>query len=184
MGYLLLIAGLALFAYAHLFKRLKPEARAAMGDAKGRGLLSLAMVAGVVLMVVGYRAAPVITIWSPPDFLTHLNSLLMIIAFWLFAQSFIAGKLATKIRHKQLSAVKAWAIAHLLVNGDLASVLLFGGMLAWAVASVIVINRASRAWDAPANASIAKDGLALGAGLVAMLATGYVHNLLGYWPYG
>lgn len=184
MAYLLLIIGLAFFAGGHWVKRLAPDLRARMGDPKGRMILTVAMLAGVVLMVIGYRAAPVVQLWSPPAFLTHINNLLMLIAFWLFALSQIAGTIAARIRHKQLSAIKAWAIGHLLVNGDLASIILFGGMLAWAVASVIIINRQGRDWVRPANPSVVKDGLAFVAGAVAMVAVGYVHTLLGYFPYG
>lgn len=65
MGYLLLILGLVLFAGGHWVKRLAPDFRANMGDPKGRLILTLAMLAGVVLMIIGYRAAPVVQIWSP-----------------------------------------------------------------------------------------------------------------------
>jgi hypothetical protein len=88
------------------------------------------------------------------------------------------------IRHPQLTAVKTWAVAHLLVNGDLASVILFGGLLAWAVVEVILINRAE---PRPALNPPAPVGKELGAVLGAVLATaaiGWVHNWLGVWPYG
>jgi uncharacterized membrane protein len=184
MGYLLLILGLVLFAGGHWVKRLAPDFRANMGDPKGWLILTLAMLAGVVLMIIGYRAAPVVQIWSPPAFFTHINNLLVLIAFWLFALSHMSGTLSARIRHKQLSAIKAWAIAHLLVNGDLASIILFGGMLAWAVASVIIINRQGRDWVRPANPSIVKDILAFVIGIIVMGIVGYIHTLLGYFPYG
>ncbi len=63
----------------------------------------------------------------------HLNNLLMVIAVFVFGMSATTGRLRGKMRHPQLTAVKIWAVAHLLVNGDLASIILFGGMLAWAV---------------------------------------------------
>jgi len=71
-----------------------------------------------------------------------------------------------------------------LVNGDLASIILFGGMLAWAVASVIIINRQGRDWVRPANPSIVKDILAFVIGIIVMGIVGYIHTLLGYFPYG
>jgi hypothetical protein len=78
-----------------------------------------------------------------------INNLLMVLAIYLYAASGAKSALARKMRHPQLIAVKTWALAHLLVNGDLPSLILFGGLLAWAVVSVILINRAQRDWTPP-----------------------------------
>lgn len=182
MGYVGLIVGLALFAGGHWVKRLAPEARAAWGD-KGKGILSLVMLAGVVAMVIGYRSAGLVSVWVPPAFMTHIANLLILIGFWFFALSAINGTMAARVRHKQLTGVKAWAVAHLLVNGDLASILLFGGMLGWAVVSVILINRANRVWDRPENTSVLKDVIALGVGAVLYGVVAFVHTWLGYYPF-
>ena len=182
MGYGVLIAGIALFALPHWARRLVTDRRAAWGD-KGKGVLSVLMLLGVVAMVIGYRNAGFVNVWVPPAFMTHIANLLILIGFWFFALSAINGTMAARVRHKQLTGVKAWAVAHLLVNGDLASILLFGGMLAWAVVSVILINRANRAWDRPAHTSVLKDVIALGvgAGLYAVVAA--IHTWLGYYPF-
>ncbi|MGC1496882.1 MAG: NnrU family protein [Sulfitobacter sp.] len=151
---LLLIIGLILWVAAHFFKRLLPEQRASMGD-KGKGLVAIGVVLSLILIIFGYRAADFITIWSPPAFMTHINNLLMIVALWVYGSSAAKGAKAWpayKTRHPQLLAVKIWAVAHLLVNGDLASILLFGTMLAWAVITVILINKAEPHWVAPAHA--------------------------------
>lgn len=150
----ILILGLILWVAAHFFKRLMPEQRAAMGD-KGKGLVALLVVASLILMVLGYRAADFIPVWNPPSFFTHINNLLMLLALWIYGSSAAKGAKAWpayKTRHPQLLGVKVWAFAHLLVNGDLASIILFGGLLAWAVASVIAINRAEPDWTPPAPA--------------------------------
>jgi uncharacterized membrane protein len=144
----LLILGILLWVGAHLFKRLAPEPRARMGD-KGKGLVALVLVVSLVLMVIGYRGAAFVNIWYPPSFMVHINNLLMLIAFFVFGLSATTGSLRGRLRHPQLLAVKIWAVAHLLVNGDLASIVLFGSMLLWAGAEVAVINRAE-AWDRPA----------------------------------
>ncbi|MEN8936191.1 MAG: NnrU family protein, partial [Planktotalea arctica] len=136
----LLIAGLILWTVTHYFKRLMPAQRAAMG-AKGRGPIAVLIVVSLLMMIFGYRWAEFISVWSPPSFFTHINNLLMLIAFFVFGMSATTGRLRGKMRHPMLLAVKIWAVAHLLVNGDLASIILFGGMLAWAVGSVILINR-------------------------------------------
>lgn len=151
---LLLILGLILWMGAHFFKRLFPEQRAKLGD-KGKGLVALGIVLSLVMIICGYRWAPFINVWSPPTFFTHINNTLMILALWVYGSSAAKGAKAWpayKTRHPQLLAVKVWAVAHLLVNGDLASILLFGTMLAWAVITVILINKAEPNWVAPAHA--------------------------------
>lgn len=182
MGYVLLILGVALWAGAHWFKRLAPARRAKMGDA-GKGLVALLLVASIVLMVIGYRSATVVQVWFPPMFMVHIANLLVLIGFWFFALSAIPGKLSAKVRHKQLTGVKSWAVAHLLVNGDLASILLFGGLLAWAVVSVILINRAELTWQRPANASVKNDVIAFFVGLVLYGVVAAIHTWLGYYPF-
>lgn len=180
---LLLIIGLILWSGAHLFKRLAPERRASMGDA-GKGVVALASLIAIVLMVIGYRNAEVVQLWNPPAFLTGVNNLLMVLAIYLFAASGAKTWITTKIRHPQLTAVKTWAVAHLLVNGDLASLVLFGGLLAWAVVSVILINRSGDVW-VPEHGMPMKNEVQAVIGTVVMLAViGFIHNWLGYWPFG
>jgi uncharacterized membrane protein len=185
MYFTLLVLGLVLWAGAHFFKRLAPDARAAMGD-RGKGLVTVGIVAGIVLMVIGYRGAEFIPIWSPPSFMTHVNNTLMLFAFWTFGSSAAKGAKAwpaNKIRHPQLTAVKLFAAAHLLVNGDLASIVLFGGLLAWAVVSVILINKAEPEWTAPEKAGMkTKVRLAVITVVLYLVVTG-IHNWLGVWPF-
>lgn len=179
----LIVLGLALWWGTHLFKRLAPERRAVMGDA-GKGLATVGILAGVVLMVIGYRGHEAPDLWYPPAFLTHVNNLLMLLAFYLYAASGMKTRITAVIRHPQLTAVKAWAVAHLLVNGDLASVILFGGLLGWAVVEVIVINRVEPRPAAPAPAALGKEVGALVGAVVVFGAVAWAHNWLGVWPYG
>ena len=151
---ILLILGLLLWTAAHYFKRLMPDQRIALGT-PGKGIVAVAIVVSLVLMIIGYRWAAFIPVWTPPSFFTGINNLAMVFALWVYGSSAAKGAKAWpayKTRHPQLLAVKIWAVAHLLVNGDLASILLFGGMLAWAVGSVILINKAQPAWTPPAPA--------------------------------
>ncbi len=179
----LIILGLFLWWGAHLFKRLAPARRAAMGDA-GKGLVTVVVLAGVVLMVVGYRGNTAPDLWYPPAFLTHVNNLLMLFAVYLYAASGMKTRITRVIRHPQLTAVKAWAVAHLLVNGDLASIILFGGLLAWAVVEVILINRAEPRPAPNPPASLGKEIGAVVGAVVVTGAIGWVHNWLGVWPFG
>jgi uncharacterized membrane protein len=183
MGMIILIAGVVLWWAAHLFKRVAPGRRAAMGDA-AKGGVALAVVASVVLMVVGYRAADYVPLWQLPPFVVHINNLLMIFAFYLYAASGMKTFVATKIRHPQLTAVKIWAVAHLLVNGDVASVVLFGGILAWAVVSVIVINRALPNWIPPKQAPASREVMAIVGTVVVVGVVMGIHNWLGVQPWG
>lgn len=179
---ILLSLGLILWIAAHYFKRLMPQKRAAMGE-KGKGLIAVSIILSLLLMIFGYRWAEFIPVWSPPAFLTHINNLLMLVAFFLFGMSATTGRLRGKMRHPQLAAVKTWAIAHLLVNGDLASIVLFGGILAWAVGSVILINRTSD-WVRPEPGEAKKDILLVVITLVTFTIVTIIHTMLGVSPFG
>lgn len=180
-----LILGLILWALAHFFKRLAPDMRARLGE-PGRGLVTLGIVVGLLLMIFGYRAAEFIPLYTPPSWLVHVNNLLMVLAFWVFGSSAAKGAKAWpayKTRHPQLLAVKIWAFAHLLVNGDLASVVLFGGMLAWAVGEVIVINRTAPDWTPPEHAgSKTYIRLAVITAVILVVVTA-IHYALGVSPF-
>ncbi|MDX5383133.1 MAG: NnrU family protein [Rhodobacterales bacterium] len=177
----LLTLGVILWAAAHFFKRLAPGPRAAMGD-KGKGLVAVAIVVSLLMMIFGYRGADFIHVWAPPAWTVHLNNLMMLIAVFVYGMSATKGRLRGKMRHPQLTAVKIWAVAHLLVNGDLASIILFGGMLAWAVASVILINR-SEVWVRPAPGEAKKDILLVVITLVLFGVMTGIHAWLGVWPF-
>ncbi len=178
-----LILGLALWWAAHLFKRVLPAQRAGLGD-KGRGIVAVLVLASVVMMVMGYRAAPQVDLWYPPEWLRGVNNLLMVLAFYLYAASGAKTAITRVIRHPQLTAIKVWAVAHLLVNGDLAAVVLFGGMLAWAVVSVIVLNRAEPVWVRPVPKPAKKEITAVVATVVVVVVVMLIHNWLGVRPWG
>src|SRR6056297_895673 len=182
MGMLIVVLGLVLWALAHFFKRIAPARRAAMGQA-GRGIVAAGVVGGLVLMIVGYRMADFVPVWTPPAWTVHINNVMMLGAVFLFGMSQTTGRLRGKMRHPQLAAVKVWAVAHLLVNGDVASIILFGGLLAWAVIEVILINRAEPVWDRPEPGAAKKDVLLVVITLVAFGVIAAIHAWLGVWPF-
>ena len=183
MAWLMLVAGLALWSGAHLWKRLAPASRARFGDG-GKGIVTLLLVASIVLMVLGYRGAEGPVWWGRSAALVGINNLAMLFAFYLFAASGMKTAITRKIRNPQLTAVKVFAAAHLLVNGDLASFVLFGGLLLWAVAEVIVLKRAGAPWSPPPPAPAAKEaGAAIGA-IVTMAVVMGIHHWLGATPWG
>lgn len=180
---ILIALGLVLWTAVHLWKRIAPDHRARFGE-KGKGIVAIGSVVAIILMVIGYRAADGTIYWGRTSAMTGLNNLLMIFAVYLFAASGAKTKITKFIRHPQLAAVKVWALAHLLVNGDSPSFLLFGGMLAWAVATMIVINRAEGPRGPYHAVPIKKEGVAIVATAVVFLIIAVVHILLGYNPFG
>ena len=178
-----LVLGLVLWVGAHVFKRIAPGARAALG-APGKGVVALVIVVSLVLMIVGYRSAPVVPVYTPFAGAGHLNNLLMLVALWVYAAGMSKGVLWTKIRHPQLTGVAIWAVAHLLVNGDLASVLLFGTLLIWALGSIRVVSAAEGPWLPHAPGSIRRDLAMVAISLVVYAALAWVHIWTGHNPFG
>jgi len=179
----ILILGVALWWGAHFFKRLAPGARARMGET-GKGLVAVLLIVSVALMYWGYGQAEGPVWWGRSSALVGINNLLMVLAIYFYAASGSKTWLARKVRHPQLAGFKLWAVSHLLVNGDLRSFVLFGGLLAWAVVSVIVLNRAQREWVPPAPRPVAKEFVAIGATLVVTVVVMLIHNGLGVQPWG
>ncbi len=180
---ILIIFGLALWSGAHFWKRVAPAHRASFGD-KGKGIVAGTLVLAIVLMVIGYRMADGIIYWGRSPAMTGINNLLMLFAFYLFAASGSKARITRKIRHPQLAAVKVWAVAHLLVNGDTPSFVLFGGLLIWAVVEVIVINRHEPEWVPAHEVPIKKEISAIVATLVIFAIVAGIHVWLGYNPFG
>jgi uncharacterized membrane protein len=116
--------------------------------------------------------------------LAGINNLLVLFAVYLFAASGLKTRITKVIRHPQLTAVKVWALGHLIVNGDTPSFILFGGLLAWAVVEVIVINRAEPRPAAQDNYPVAKEIRALVGTVIVFGVMATVHILLGYNPFG
>lgn len=143
----LLLIGLVLFLGVHSVSIVAPGWRDAQvrqrGEGPWKGIYSVISLVGLVLLVIGYgqaRQSPVV-LWVPPTGMRHLAWLLMAPVFVLLLASNLPGRIKTWTRHPMLLAVKLWATAHLLANGTLADVLLFGGFLAWAVLDRISLKR-------------------------------------------
>lgn len=141
----LLIAGLLLFTIIHLIPAASPATRASLvdklGDGPYRGLFSVAIVASLGLIVFGWRAATPTTVYSPPADGGPVISALVFFAFVLFVTSKARTNYRRLVRHPQMMSVILWSVAHLLVSGDSRSVLLFGGLGAWAILEIVLCNK-------------------------------------------
>src|SRR5258708_30259392 len=188
---MLLIVGLVLFLGVHsvaiVAAALRPRSIHRPGGGAWKGRYALGALVGFVLICYGFglaRQAPVI-LYSPPTWLRHMALLLMLPVFPLIIAAYLPGRIKTAAKHPMLAAVKLWAFAHLLANGLLADVLVFGGFLAWAVGDRISFKRRSApqsmrtAPPGPLNDVIA---VVLGLGIYALLI-GWMHvRLFGVSP--
>ena len=188
---LLLVAGLVLFLGVHsvsIFANDWRNALAARSEGLWKSGYTVASIAGFALICFGYGQARLdpVWLWVPPAFMSHLIALLMLPVFVLFAASYLPGRISAAAKHPQLVAVKLWALAHLLGNGTLADLLLFGTFLAWAVADRISLKRRTPRTVPAAPASKANDAIAIGAGLaVYVLFVVWAHKaLIGVAPFG
>ncbi|HEX4241778.1 MAG TPA: NnrU family protein [Steroidobacteraceae bacterium] len=187
----LLIAGLVLFLGVHSVAIIAPGARAAglrrLGERGWKGVYALVSALGFVLICYGFsiaRREPVV-LYTPPLWLHHVTLLLMIPVFPLLLAAYLPGRIKAAVKHPMLLAVKIWALAHLLANGTLADVLLFGGLLIWAGADRMSVKR--RAVQAPVPGAPARpwnDAVAVIAGLVLYAITvAWLHlKLFGVSP--
>jgi len=196
----LLLLGLIFFLGIHTLTTLR-EPRAALigrlGEGPYKGLYSLVSEVGLVLIVWGfarYRDTAYLQIWAPPAWLHPVALVLMWFAFVALAAAYSpAGWIKGVLRHPMLVSIKSWALAHLLANGDLGALILFGTFLAWAVYDRIAVKRrdddalpatAGNAIGAPRSGFTAGDGIALIVGSVVYAAMFWLHPILIGVPIG
>ncbi len=169
----LFILGLIIFFGTHLYTALARGSREGLvkrvGAGPYQGIYSLASVGGIALIVIGWPGADATVLYSPPAWTRHIASLLMLVALILLAAAYTPkGKIAAAVKHPMITGVKAWAFAHLLVNGDVRSVLLFGAFLAYGVIDRIALKR--RGDNGPAPGPAANDLIPIAVGIAAWLA--------------
>ena len=183
MGLLGMILGLVLFFGVHTLttqRELRARVIASSGEGGYKIGYSLVSALGLVLIVWGfahYRATGWIDVWQPPTAFKHLTVALMLPAVILVVASYIRGRIYTKLKHPMLTGVKLWAAAHLLANGDLGSIILFGSFLGWAVFDRISLKHRADSGAPPIPVGgPGNDLIAVAVGLVAYLALAFAFH--------
>lgn len=161
------VLGLVVFFATHFFAAFARTAREnlikRLGAGPYKGLYSLVAIAGFAFIIIGWRSADATVLYSPPDWMKHVAYLLVLVALILLAAAYLPrGKLAAAAQHPMLAGVKLWAFAHLLVNGEVRSLLLFGSFLAFGVIDRIAVKK--RGEPTPSAGPAMNDAVAVAAG--------------------
>jgi uncharacterized membrane protein len=189
-----LILGLFIFLGVHSVRIVADDWRSRMrqrlGEPRWKALYSVASLLGFMLVVVGFglaRQQPV-QLWSAPAGMRHLALLLTLLAFVLLVAAYVPGnRIKARIHHPMLLGVMSWALAHLLVNGNVAHLVLFGSFLLWAVADFVVARRRDRvAGTQFPGGTAGATGITVAIGVGAWIAFAlWLHGLLiGVRPLG
>ena len=182
MGLAILIVGLAVFIGTHVITtRRDTRARliARFGEGPYKIAYSVASIAGVLLIAWGfgaYRAAGYIPVWEPPAWTRHITALLVLVAVICVVAAYSPGRIKTTLKHPMLVGVKLWAFAHLISNGDLGSIILFGSILGWAVFDRISLKRRTDPGGTPVPVGgVKQDIIAVIVGILIYLLLGWLH---------
>ena len=189
-----LIFGLVLFLGVHSIRVFANDWRnqtlARVGEKPFKGIYALLSLAGFVLLVWGYGQARQhgVMLWNPPVALRHIAALLTLVAFVLLAAAYVPGnQIKAKLHHPMVLGTKVWALAHLLANGALADVVLFGGFLAWSVLLFAASRKRDRREQTVYAAGTAgATAITVAAGVVAWAVFAFwLHRvLIGISPFG
>ena len=183
MGLTIMIVGLVLFLGAHVFvtrREQRGQAIARWGEGPYKLAFSLVSALGLALIVYGfarYRASGWIDLWTPPTWTRHVAVGLMLPAVVLIVAAYVPGHIKTTLKHPMLAGVKLWALAHLIANGDLGSIILFGSILAWAVYDRISLKHRTDAGGPPIPVGgWRNDVIAVVVGVLVYLALGFIFH--------
>ena len=189
---IMLLVGLAVFLGMHSVSIFAPQWRGAMASRMGtlpwKGLYSAVSIVGFALLWKGYALARLepIPIYVPPAGLRHVAALLMLPVFPLLLAAYLPGRIKTLAVHPMLVAVKLWAASHLLANGMLADIVLFGAFLAWAVMDRISLKRRAPTDTPSLPRSTVNDAIVVigGLALYGVFVGRWHEALIGVAPFG
>lgn len=183
-----LILGVLVWSFAHFIPAAAVDFRKNMivklGEKPYKGIFALLMVLAIYLIISGWKATIPESIYIPPVWGRHATSLLVLFGFILFAASHKPNNIKRFIRHPQLTGLACWGIGHLLANGEARSIVLFGGLTAWAIVEIILLNRRDGAWVKPEPTPRKSDVITIVIGLVVYLVFAFAHQwLFGFSPF-
>ena len=183
----ILLAGIVLFAAVHWFPAAMPGARKSIiggiGELPYKGLFAIFSLGSLALIVKGWQAAPLIKIYVPPFFGNWIIGGAIVLSIVLFLAPYFPSNIRRVLRHPQLTGVVIWGAAHLLVNGTVRDLLLFGGFAVWALLAMLLASRRDGPWSRPAPRPVWGDAALLIAGLLAAAALFHFHGrLFGVTP--
>jgi uncharacterized membrane protein len=181
----LLIVGLVLFIGAHVFVTLRAQRAAVIariGELPYKGIMALVSLVGIILIGYGfgdYRASGYVVLWNPPAWTRHVTVALMWPATICVVAAYCRGNIWRRLKHPMLVGVKTWAVAHLISNGDLGSIVLFGAILAWAVYDRITLKRRTDPGAPPIPVRGTRNDV------IAVVVGTLLYLALGFWfhPY-
>ena len=183
-----LALGVLLWSFAHFIPTLFAGPRRKLverfGENAYKGLFLLLMVLAIYLVISGWKAAVPETLYLPPAWGRHITALLVLLGFILFFAPYPPNNIKRLLRHPQLTGVILWGAGHLLANGEVRSILLFGGFAAWAAIEMLLINRRDGAWTKPEPAPRRNDILLVVGGVAVYLVVALTHQwLFGFSPF-
>jgi uncharacterized membrane protein len=182
----LLVLGMLLFAVVHFIPSLAPAIKSGalerLGEGPYKGIFSLLLLGAIALIIIGWRSVVPVLLYVPPAGLHTFALALLGVAFLLMVVSARNSRLRRVIRHPQLTGVALWGIAHLLLNGDNRSLVLFGGMAAWALIEMLAINRRQGVWIKAEVPSWGAEIVTVGVTAITVAVVVYIHPWLSGVP--
>ena len=178
----MLVLGVTLFCAVHFIPSIGAPIKHALTDRVGengyKGIFSLLLLVSFALMILGWRSADYAHVYTTSPGLRGVAFALMGVAFVLLVAASLKTRIRRAIRHPQLTAVALWSLAHLLVNGDLRSLILFGGLGVWALLTIIAVNRREGAWIKEPAPAITAEFVLLAVAAAALALTVMIHPWL------
>jgi uncharacterized membrane protein len=182
----LIIAGLAIWSLVHfvpsMTQPLKLKIKGKLGENGYKLIFTALILASLALIVFGWRSTIPTTLYVLPLYTRHIAMLLVLIGFILFGASNYPTRIKSFVRHPQLTGVIVWAAAHLVLNGDSRSLVLFGGLGVWALLEIILINRREGDWVKPAAPGWARELRGLAISLVVFVVIVMIHPYIAGMP--
>jgi uncharacterized membrane protein len=183
-----LVLGISIWSLVHFIPAFAIGFRrnliARLGEKPYKGIFTLFMALALYLIISGWKAAIPESLYLPPQWGRHATSLLVFIGFILFIAPYPSTNIKRYLRHPQLAGVACWGVGHLLANGETRSIVLFGGLAAWAIIEIRLLNRRDGRWLKPDPVARKKDFILIVAGLVVYAVFAVSHQwLFGFSPF-